>query len=105
VSRSDAAQDVILYGGRIATLNRANPLAEAVAITGGRFSGVGRPPDVGSTNTAHRSHWQASASRLDETGVQDGIQHLAPANHRYGHWRIGAILSRAGCRAKSLCRC
>jgi predicted amidohydrolase YtcJ len=43
---SEAAPDVILHGGRITTLDRANPLAEAVAITGGRFSAVGRDADI-----------------------------------------------------------
>src|SRR6201996_7637575 len=43
---SDAAPDVILHGGRITTLNRSNPLAEAVAITDGRFSAVGRDADI-----------------------------------------------------------
>src|SRR6201996_2005816 len=43
---SDAAPDVILHGGRITTLDRGNPLAEAVAITDGRFSEVGRDADI-----------------------------------------------------------
>ncbi|MEA2788055.1 MAG: hypothetical protein QOG73_461 [Acetobacteraceae bacterium] len=43
---SDAAPDVILHGGRITTLDRANPLAEAVAITDGRFSAVGWDADI-----------------------------------------------------------
>jgi predicted amidohydrolase YtcJ len=43
---SNAAPDVILHGGRITTLDRANPLAEAVAITDGRFSAVGRDADI-----------------------------------------------------------
>jgi putative transposase len=53
---------------------------------------------------AYHRHWQASAPRPEETGVRDGIQHLALANRRYGHWRIGALLSRAGWRAGSLRR-
>jgi predicted amidohydrolase YtcJ len=40
------APDVILHTGRITTLDRANPRAEAVAITGGRFSAVGRDADI-----------------------------------------------------------
>src|ERR1700716_1020090 len=43
---STVAPDVILHGGRIATLDRANPLADAVAITGGRFSAGGRDADI-----------------------------------------------------------
>ena len=43
---SNVTPDVILHGGRITTLDRANPLAEAVAITGGRFSAVGRDADI-----------------------------------------------------------
>jgi predicted amidohydrolase YtcJ len=46
MNQTDAAPDVILHGGRITTLDRANPLAEAVAITDGRFSAVGRDADV-----------------------------------------------------------
>src|SRR6201985_3185039 len=45
MNKSNDAPDVILHGGRITTLDRANPLAEAVAITGGRFSAVGRDAD------------------------------------------------------------
>ena len=43
---SNAAPDVILHGGRITTLDRANPVAEALAIAGGRFSAVGRDADI-----------------------------------------------------------
>jgi predicted amidohydrolase YtcJ len=43
---SEAAPDVIVHGGRITTLDRANPLAEAVAITGRHFSAVGRDADI-----------------------------------------------------------
>jgi predicted amidohydrolase YtcJ len=46
MSQSGAEPDLILHGGRITTLDRANPQAEAVAITGGRFSAVGRDADV-----------------------------------------------------------
>src|SRR5579862_7306366 len=46
MNKSNVAPDAILHGGRITTLDRANPLAEAVAITGGRFSAVGRDADI-----------------------------------------------------------
>jgi predicted amidohydrolase YtcJ len=46
MNKQNAAPDVILHGGRITTLDRANPQAEAVAITGGRFSAVGRDADI-----------------------------------------------------------
>src|ERR1700748_505738 len=46
MNKSNAAPDVILHGGRITTLDRANPLADAVAITGGRFSAVGHDADI-----------------------------------------------------------
>ena len=38
--------DLIVTRGRFATLDRAAPTAEAVAITDGRFSAVGRDDDV-----------------------------------------------------------
>jgi len=51
---------VILYGGRITALDRANPLAEAVAIIGGRFSGSAAAP----TSCSWRVHERgASTSR------------------------------------------
>jgi predicted amidohydrolase YtcJ len=46
MSQSGAEPDLILHGGRITTLDRSNPQTEAVAITGGRFSAVGRDADV-----------------------------------------------------------
>jgi putative transposase len=59
---------------------------------------------AGLSRAANHRHWQTSAPRPEETGVRDGIQHLALANRRYGHWRIGALLSLAGWRAGSLRR-
>ncbi|WP_184636660.1 amidohydrolase [Variovorax guangxiensis] len=38
--------DLILHNGRFTTLDRANPVAEAVAIKGGRFTHVGRAEEV-----------------------------------------------------------
>ncbi|MCI0430250.1 MAG: amidohydrolase [Rhodospirillales bacterium] len=38
--------ELILTNGRIATLNRTNPEAEAVAIAGGRFQAVGRVAEI-----------------------------------------------------------
>ena len=38
--------DLILRGGRVATLDRANPLAAAVAISKGKFVAVGLDKDV-----------------------------------------------------------
>ncbi|GAA4340275.1 amidohydrolase [Variovorax defluvii] len=38
--------DLILRNGRITTLDRANPVADAVAIQGGRFTHVGRDLDI-----------------------------------------------------------
>ena len=38
---ADTAPEMILHNGRITTLDRGNPMPEAVAITGGRFSAVG----------------------------------------------------------------
>ncbi|MBI1172406.1 amidohydrolase family protein [bacterium] len=40
------APDLILHGGRIATLDRANPSASALAITQGIFTAVGAEPEV-----------------------------------------------------------
>ena len=37
---------LILHNGRITTLDRANPVASAVAVTDGRFSRVGCDEDV-----------------------------------------------------------
>jgi predicted amidohydrolase YtcJ len=38
--------DLILFNGRFHTLDPANPLASAVAISGGKFSAVGIDRDV-----------------------------------------------------------
>ena len=38
--------DIILHQGRITTLDRSNPMPEAVAITAGRFSAVGDAADI-----------------------------------------------------------
>lgn len=38
--------DLILYNGTLTTLDRRNPVAQAVAITSGKFSAVGRNEDV-----------------------------------------------------------
>ena len=44
--------DLILTNGKFATLDRGNPNAEAVAITGGRFSAVGATADILATRGA-----------------------------------------------------
>ena len=43
---TQAAPDVVLVNGKIATLDRSKPNPEAVAITGGRFSAVGDARDI-----------------------------------------------------------
>ncbi|RUL78999.1 amidohydrolase [Dyella choica] len=46
MSPSTQAPDLILCGGRFTTLDKANPVASAVAIKGGRFSAVGHDNEV-----------------------------------------------------------
>jgi predicted amidohydrolase YtcJ len=46
-----AGPDLILFGGRIATLDRTHPEVEAVAIRDGRFESVGNSRDVLATAT------------------------------------------------------
>lgn len=41
-----AHPDLILHNGRFTTLDRSNPTAQAVAVTDGRFSAVGRDEDI-----------------------------------------------------------
>jgi predicted amidohydrolase YtcJ len=43
------APDLILTNGRITTLDRSNPVAEAVAIAGGRFTAVGATREIAPT--------------------------------------------------------
>ena len=43
---SNATPDVIFHNGRITTLDRAKPLASAVAIKDGRFVAVGTDAEV-----------------------------------------------------------
>ncbi|WP_445681084.1 amidohydrolase [Radicibacter daui] len=43
---TDTSPDLILHNGRFTTLDRANPMAAAVAITEGRFTRVGSDKDV-----------------------------------------------------------
>jgi len=46
MSPSHTVPDIILRGGRFATLDSAKPNASAVAISGGRFSAVGSDPEI-----------------------------------------------------------
>src|SRR6202789_4457384 len=46
MSESQSIPDLILFNGRFHTLDPANPVASAVAISGGRFSAVGFDQDV-----------------------------------------------------------
>jgi predicted amidohydrolase YtcJ len=46
VTNPDAAPDLILHHGLVSTLDRSNPTASAIAITGGLFSAVGNDRDV-----------------------------------------------------------
>ncbi|WP_175661860.1 amidohydrolase family protein, partial [Burkholderia ambifaria] len=46
MSATDTQPDLILHNGRITTLDRANPVATAVAIKDGRFVAVGSNADV-----------------------------------------------------------
>ncbi|WP_437124085.1 amidohydrolase family protein [Burkholderia cenocepacia] len=46
MSATDTPPDLILHNGRITTLDRANPIAAAVAIKDGRFVAVGSEADV-----------------------------------------------------------
>ncbi|MBR8200859.1 amidohydrolase, partial [Burkholderia cenocepacia] len=46
MSATDNQPDLILHNGRITTLDRANPIAAAVAIKDGRFVAVGSEADV-----------------------------------------------------------
>src|SRR5256885_6436335 len=41
-----SAGDLILFNGKITTLDRQNPEAEALAIRDGRFMGAGRVQDI-----------------------------------------------------------
>jgi hypothetical protein len=81
MNASTVAPDVILHGGRITTLDRANPLAEAVAITGGRFSAVGRDADirrpVRSTVTTTPPHGRAACQ--PPTSRASGARSAVPA--------------------------
>ncbi len=46
MTMTDTSPDLILHNGRFTTLDRANPMAAAVAITEGRFTRVGSDKDV-----------------------------------------------------------
>jgi len=46
MSTNTETPDLILHNGRFTTLDRANPVAEAVAIKDGRFTRVGRAEEV-----------------------------------------------------------
>ncbi|MET1535267.1 amidohydrolase family protein, partial [Burkholderia sola] len=46
MSATDTQPDLILHNGHITTLDRANPVATAVAIKDGRFVAVGSEADV-----------------------------------------------------------
>jgi len=67
--------DLILHGGRITTLDRANPSAEAMAITGGRFSAVGRDADI-MPLTGPRTRRIDLAGRVALPGLIDNHLHI-----------------------------
>jgi predicted amidohydrolase YtcJ len=46
MNRTVSVPELILFGGRFTTLDKGCPEAEAVAITGGRFTAVGRTADI-----------------------------------------------------------
>ena len=46
MTNSDAVPDLILHHGLVSTLDRSNPTAGAIAITGGLFSAVGHDRDI-----------------------------------------------------------
>ncbi|THJ52240.1 amidohydrolase, partial [Burkholderia sp. LS-044] len=46
MTATESQPDLILHNGRFTTLDRANPVASAVAIKDGRFVAVGHDADV-----------------------------------------------------------
>ena len=56
-----------------------------------RLADVSRP--------GYSRHWQASAPRLEETGLRDAIQKVAIEHRHYGYRRIAAQLGRDGWQA------
>src|SRR5260370_6703010 len=54
---------------------------------------------TGASRAGYYRHWQAAASRQEETGLRDGIQRLALAHRHYGYRRIAALLGREGWQA------
>lgn len=51
---------------------------------------------AGVSRAGYYRHWQAAAPRREETALRNAVQHLALAQHHYGHRRIAAQLQREG---------
>jgi adenine deaminase len=74
-----AQPDLILYNGRIATMNPAQPEAAAVAIAEGRFLAVGANKDVLALAGKHTRRVDLAGARVFP-GFNDA--HAHPWNHR-----------------------
>ena len=72
--RSSMAADLILHGGHIATLNPAQPEAEAVAVVGDRIVAVGADADVRPLGSAD-TRWIDLRGRRLIPGLMDNHTH------------------------------
>src|SRR5260370_30910807 len=78
--------ELVLWNGNIHTMDAANPHAEAVAITGGRFVAAGSNPDIRRLATARTK----SIDLGGKTVVPGFIDtHSHPASSGLSHLRAG----------------
>ena len=85
----EAAADFILTGGNIITMDSGKPMAQAVAIKGGRFLKVGRDPEV-QAFAGSRTDKIDLKGKTVTPGFIDSHQHLS---------QVGTDLLRMDCHA------
>ena len=78
-----ARPDLILHNGRIATMSRARPFVEAVAIGDGRFVAVGDERGSPRDARARRRRSSTSAGRTAIPGLNDSHLHVIRGGLNY----------------------
>ena len=85
----EAAADIVLTGGNIITMDSGKPMAQAVAIKGGRFLKVGRDPEA-QAFAGSRTEKIDLKGKTVTPGFIDSHQHLS---------QVGTDLLRMDCHA------
>lgn len=90
--KTAANADLIVTGGKVATLDSAGTIAEAVAIKGERILAVGRSEELAAFSGS-KTRWIDANGRLVVPGLIDGHAHMDREGLK------GMLPSLAGCRS------